>query len=69
MPRANRHFLPNYIWHITHRCHKQEFLLKFARDRRRWMYWLSFRALCPELHGDLESRSSVGSRRLAEKAR
>lgn len=40
MPRANRYFLPGYIWHITHRCHKQEFLLKFARDRRRWMHWL-----------------------------
>ncbi len=37
---AHRHFLPYHIWHITHRCHKKEFLLKFARDRRRWMYWL-----------------------------
>ena len=24
----------------THRCHKKEFLLKFARDRHRWVYWL-----------------------------
>lgn len=40
MPRANRVRLPGYIWHITHRCHKREFLLKFARDRRRWRYWL-----------------------------
>ncbi len=57
MPRANRYFLPGYIWHIvalnhpglrdirtslfkTHRCHKQEFLLKFARDRQRWVHWL-----------------------------
>jgi len=40
MPRANRHYIPGYIWHITHRCHKREFLLKFARDRRRWMAWL-----------------------------
>lgn len=40
MPRANRHFLPGYVWHITHRCHKKEFLLKFARDRRRWIAWL-----------------------------
>jgi REP element-mobilizing transposase RayT len=40
MPRANRHFLPGYVWHITHRCHKKEFLLKFARDRRRWISWL-----------------------------
>ena len=40
MARAQRHFIPGYIWHITHRCHKREFLLKFARDRRRWLYWL-----------------------------
>lgn len=40
MSRANRHFLPGYVWHITHRCHKKEFLLKFARDRRRWIAWL-----------------------------
>ncbi len=26
--------------HLTHRCHKKEFLLKFARDRRRWLQWL-----------------------------
>ena len=40
MPRANRHYLPGYIWHITHRCHKKEFLLKFARDRGSWINWL-----------------------------
>lgn len=40
MPRANRYFLPGYIWHITHRCHKKEFLLKFSRDRKRWIAWL-----------------------------
>ena len=33
MPRANRHFLSGHLWHITHRCHEREFLLKFARDR------------------------------------
>ena len=36
MPRANRHFLPGHVWHITHRCHEREFLLRFARDRRFW---------------------------------
>jgi putative transposase len=40
MPRANRYFLPGYVWHITHRCHKREFLLKFGRDQRRWLQWL-----------------------------
>ena len=40
MARGNRHYLPGYVWHITHRCHKREFLLKFARDQRRWLHWL-----------------------------
>ena len=40
MARAKRHYIPGHIWHITHRCHKREFLLKFARDRRRWLQWL-----------------------------
>lgn len=40
MPRANRHYIPGYVWHITHRCHKKEFLLKFAKDRRSWQQWL-----------------------------
>jgi putative transposase len=40
MPRANRYFVPGYLWHITHRCHEQDFLLKFAKDRKRWRYWL-----------------------------
>ncbi len=40
MPRANRYHLPHYVWHITHRCHRQQFLLKFARDRQRWIRWL-----------------------------
>jgi REP element-mobilizing transposase RayT len=40
MPRANRHFLPGHVWHIIHRCHQKKFLLKFARDRRRYLHWL-----------------------------
>jgi len=40
MPRAHRYFLPGHVWHITHRCHEQAFLLKFARDRIRWRQWL-----------------------------
>jgi hypothetical protein len=23
MPRANRHFLPGHVWHITHRCQRE----------------------------------------------
>ncbi len=40
MPRANRHHVPGLIWHVTQRCHKQQFLLKFVRDRDRWRHWL-----------------------------
>ena len=40
MARANRHYIRGYVWHITHRCHKKEFLLKFGRDRRCWVEWL-----------------------------
>jgi len=40
MPRANRYHIPGQVWHITHRCHKREFLFKFARDRKCWLQWL-----------------------------
>jgi len=35
MARANRHHIPGQVWHITHRCHKREFLRKgaFWEDR------------------------------------
>jgi len=40
MPRANRHFLPGLAWHITHRCHQKEYLLKFRRDKILWIRWM-----------------------------
>ena len=40
MARAKRHYVPGHVWHLTHRCHRREFLLKFAKDRHRWMNWL-----------------------------
>ncbi len=40
MARAKRHYIPGYIWHITHRCHKRESLLKFSKDRHRYLQWL-----------------------------
>ena len=40
MARAKRHYLHGYVWHITHRCHKKEFLLKLVKDRQKWLYWL-----------------------------
>ncbi len=40
MARAKRHYIPGQVWHITQRCHKREFLLKFVKDRQRWVQWL-----------------------------
>lgn len=40
MARAHRHFIPGMVSLIKHRCHKQEFLLKFERDRQRWRHGL-----------------------------
>lgn len=40
MARAKRHYIPRQIWHITHRCHKKDFLLKLIKDRRRFRHWL-----------------------------
>ena len=40
MARAKRHYIAGHIWHITHRCHKRELLLKFSKDRRRYLQWL-----------------------------
>jgi putative transposase len=40
MPRANRYWLPGHVWHLTHRCHRRQFLLRFGRDRRLWSRWL-----------------------------
>lgn len=40
MARAKRHYIPGYIWHITHRCHKREFLLGYSKDRHRYLQWL-----------------------------
>ncbi len=40
MPRANRYFIPGYVWHITHRCHNKDFLLESIKDKENWMKWL-----------------------------
>ncbi len=40
MPRANRYHLPGHVWHITQRCHRKQFLLRFTRDRQAWIDWL-----------------------------
>ena len=40
MVRANRYFLTNKIYHITHRCHNKDFRLKFNKDKENWLHWL-----------------------------
>ncbi len=37
MARAHRYYIPGHIYHLTHRCHKKEFLLRFKKDRKRWL--------------------------------
>jgi putative transposase len=36
MPRANRYIQPGCIYHLTHRCHNRNFLLRFAKDRSQY---------------------------------
>ena len=67
MPRANRYFLPGHIWHITHRCHKKEFLLKFTGDRKSLDSLVvrskeTLRALCSELRRYFQSYPLAGER-------
>ena len=40
MPRANRYMVDGQIYHLTHRCHNREFLLRFGRDRTVYRDWL-----------------------------
>jgi putative transposase len=37
MARANRHYIPGQIWHITHRCHNRDALLRCKQDRKQWL--------------------------------
>ena len=32
--------LPGFVYHLTHRCHDRQFLLRFARDRNQYRYRL-----------------------------
>jgi hypothetical protein len=32
--------VPGHVWHISHRYHQKEFLLKFRKDRRYWFHCL-----------------------------
>jgi putative transposase len=62
MPRANRYYLPGNTYHLTHRCHNRQFLLRFAvdRDAYRRILWetkprdlvrvLSYSLTCNHVH-------------------
>jgi putative transposase len=36
VPRANRYILPGHSYHLTHRCHNRDFLLRFAVHGNRY---------------------------------
>ena len=40
MPRASQYLLEGYTYHLTHRCHDRQFLLRFSRDRDVYREWL-----------------------------
>jgi putative transposase len=40
MPRANRYQVADTIYHLTHRCHDRQFLLRFAKDRNVYRDWM-----------------------------
>lgn len=44
MPRATRYLLPGYTYHLTHRCHDRQWLLRFGRDRDAYQEWLRLAA-------------------------
>jgi putative transposase len=46
MPRANRYILPGFTYHVTHRCHNQSFLFRFALDRNAYRKMLRERLKC-----------------------
>jgi putative transposase len=37
MPRRRRGLMDHSCYHVTHRCHKREFLFRFARDRQAYV--------------------------------
>ncbi len=72
MPRANRHYVPGHIWHLTHRCHDRQFLLNAEQDRRTWTRWaresrdrfglciLDYSVTCNHIHLLVQDRAEMG---------
>ena len=67
MPRANRHFLPGYVWHITHRCHQRKVSAQVCA-RATPLFALALRSeeeirsVRARLHRHIQSRSSSNQR-------
>ena len=40
MLRANHHFIPHQVWHLTQRCHNRQWVLKFRECKCASMRWL-----------------------------
>ncbi|MBD3412933.1 MAG: transposase [Candidatus Aminicenantes bacterium] len=40
MSRGKLYLIPGLVWHLTQRCHNKDFLLRFSKDRQRWLHWL-----------------------------
>ncbi len=40
MSRGKLYLIPGLVWHLTQRCHNKDFLLRFSKDRKRWLHWL-----------------------------
>jgi len=40
MTRGKLYLIPGLVWHLTQRCHNKDFLLRFSKDRKRWLHWL-----------------------------
>jgi hypothetical protein len=52
MRSANWRCLPSHFWHVTRSCLRKEFLLKFAKDRKRPFYGLIEAGKCWVLRGN-----------------
>ena len=63
MPRANRYFLPHYIWHITHRCDQRVSFQVCARATPLFALALrsekALRSVRARLHGHIQSREHL----------
>ena len=70
MPRANRHFLPGHVWHITHPCSSEFQSFQSFQSFNRCAPFKTFKAGAP-LEGDdrWSEAIAVGSGTFVEKVK